>query len=79
MSYWNTIRLEKAKQICKSKGLKPGIVIGTDIVHFILQERSIKSQTKEISWEKLEDIPKKKNLSIFEYKGFFKDNEKISL
>jgi len=69
MSYWNEININKAKEICKKKNLKPATVEGTTIIHFTNEKNS---RLKIISWEDFETNLNKKKLGIFEYKGYMK-------
>ena len=69
MSSWNEIDINKAKEICNKKKLKPATVKGTSIIHFTNEQAP---RLEIISWDKFETELKKKKLGLFEYKGFMK-------
>ena len=67
-SKWNKISIEDAKKISKKKQIAPAVIKGTDFVVFSKNNERM----KELSWEILQDLLKKKNLQLMEYNGFLK-------
>ncbi|HID73598.1 MAG TPA: hypothetical protein EYP43_00955 [Thermoplasmata archaeon] len=63
------ITLERAKEICSQKGLKPGRVKGTEGIQFT---RGNNARLEEISWAEFEDYLRQRNLAIYESNGWMK-------
>ena len=63
------ISLDKAKQIAKTKGLKPGRVKGTEGIQFT---KGSNNRLEVISWADFEKILKKRKLAIYESGGWMK-------
>ena len=63
------IPLEKAREICSKKGLRPGMVKGTDGIQFT---RGRNARLQEISWDEFAAHMKRRNLAIYESNGWMK-------
>ncbi len=63
------ISLDKAKDIAKKKGLKPGRVRGTNGIQFT---KGNNARLEIISWEEFEKTLNKRNLAVFESGGWMK-------
>ena len=63
------ISLDKAKQIAKTKGLKPGRVKGTEGIQFT---KGSNNRLEVISWSDFEALLKKRKLAIYESGGWMK-------
>lgn len=63
------ISFEEAKMIAERVGLKPGKVIGTEIIRFI---KIPKENLEEISWYDFERILKENNLAVYRWKDWLK-------
>ena len=63
------IDVAKAKQIAKTKGLKPGRVKGTEGIQFT---KGSNNRLEVISWTDFEKILKKRKLAIYESGGWMK-------
>ena len=63
------IDVEKAKNIAKKKGLKPGRVKGTNGVQFT-KGRNPRLET--IEWDEFENTLKKRRLAVYESGGWMK-------
>jgi len=64
------ISVEKAKEIAKKKGLKPGKVRGEKTAVQLTKGRS--DRIDIISWDEFEGILIKKKLAIWEESGFMR-------
>ena len=65
----NEITLDKAKNIAKRKGLKPGRVKGTNGVQFT-KGRNPRLET--IDWDDFEKSLKRRRLAVYESGGWMK-------
>ncbi len=63
------ISIRKAKEIADDRKLHPGIVKGTEVVQFT---KGGSPRVNIISWERFEDILKKRKLKIMENDGWMK-------
>jgi hypothetical protein len=63
------ISTDKAKQIAGIKGLKPGLVKGTEGVQFT---KGRNTRLQVIGWEDFEMALKERNLAVFESGGWLK-------
>jgi hypothetical protein len=63
------INLDKAKDIAKKKGLKPGRVKGTNGVQFT---KGNNARLEIVSWEEFEKTLAKRSLAVFESGGWMK-------
>ncbi|MEW5937047.1 MAG: hypothetical protein AB1665_04410 [Candidatus Thermoplasmatota archaeon] len=63
------ISVEKAIEIAKRKGLKPGRVKGTDGVQFT---KGRNARLEIIDWEEFKDSIRKRRLQIYESGGWMK-------
>lgn len=63
------ISVEKAKEIADEKGLKPGLVEGTDGVQFT---KGGNDNIKVISWDDFEDHLEERDLAVHESGGWMK-------
>lgn len=63
------IDIKKALEIAKKKNLKPGIVIGTNIIQFT---KGNNKRINLIEWEEFEKIMKNRKLAIYESNGWMK-------
>jgi len=63
------ISTDKAKQIAGIKGLKPGLVKGTEGVQFT---KGRNTRLQVIGWEDFETALKERNLAVFESGGWLK-------
>jgi hypothetical protein len=63
------INVEKAKNIAKNKGLKPGRVAGTAGVQFT---KGNNKRLQVIDWNEFEAVLNKRKLAIFESNGWMK-------
>ncbi len=63
------INLEKAKEIAKIKGLKPGKVKGTDGVQFT---KGSNTRLDVITWDEFEGILARRKLAVYESGGWMK-------
>lgn len=63
------ITLDKAKTIAANKGLKPGKVKGTEGIQFT---KGKNNRLTVITWEEFEALMKKRNLGIYESRGWMK-------
>ena len=63
------IGLDKAKDIAKKKGLKPGRVKGTDGIQFT---KGNNARLEIVSWDEFEKTLSKRGLAVFESGGWIK-------
>ncbi|MCG7844504.1 MAG: hypothetical protein MIO90_03635 [Methanomassiliicoccales archaeon] len=63
------ISLDKAKDIAKKKGLKPGRVKGTNGIQFT---KGNNARLEIVSWEEFEKTLGKRSLAVFESGGWMK-------
>jgi len=63
------ISVEKAKKIAGEKKLHPGLIRGTDVIQFT---KGGNPRVSIISWDRFEDLLKKRNLKIMESNGWMK-------
>ena len=63
------IAFDKAKNIAKSKGLKPGKVKGTSGVQFT---KGTNNRLDVITWDEFEEILAERKLAIYESGGWMK-------
>lgn len=63
------IPMDKVKEIAKKKGLKPGMVKGTDTVQLT---KGSTDRMGMISWDEFEEILNRKGLAVYEYGGYMK-------
>ena len=63
------INLEKAKEIAKIKGLKPGKVKWTDGVQFT---KGSNTRLDVITWDEFEGILARRKLAVYESGGWMK-------
>lgn len=63
------ISLDKAKEIAKKKGLKPGRVKGTNGVQFT---KGNNPRLEIISWDEFEKTLAKRGLAVYESGGWMK-------
>jgi hypothetical protein len=63
------ISLAEARKIAEKKGLKPGLVKGTEGIQFT---RGKNARIAPVSWEEFERALKKRKLAIYESGGFLK-------
>ena len=63
------IDFAKAKTIAEKKGLKPGKVKGTEGIQFT---KGNNNRLDVISWERFEEILKKRGLAVYESGGWMK-------
>ena len=63
------ISVDKAKDIAKKKGLKPGRVKGTNGVQFT---KGSNARLEIIGWEDFEKTLKQRGLAVFESGGWMK-------
>ena len=68
----NPITVDEAIKIAKKKGLKAGLVKGTDGVSFTFGKGKTAKRLTIISWEEFKKIIKEKKLQIYESGGFMK-------
>ena len=68
MAGFEKITVEKTRGIAAKKGLKPGRVIGSDMVHLTKGG----NRFTIISWEEFAEVLEKRGLSVYEYGGFMK-------
>lgn len=63
------IKFDKAKTIAKNKGLKPGMVKGTDGIQFT---KGKNDRLSVIDWEDFEESLNQRGLAIYESGGWMK-------
>jgi hypothetical protein len=63
------ISVEKAKEIAKKKGLKPGRVKGTNGIQFT---KGSNDRLEIIQWDEFEKTLKQRGLGVFESGGWMK-------
>jgi len=63
------ISVDKAKEIAKKKGLKPGRVKGTDGIQFT---KGSNARLEIVSWDEFEKTLAKRGLAVFESGGWMK-------
>lgn len=63
------ISLDKAKEIAKKKGLKPGRVKGTNGVQFT---KGNNARLQIVAWDEFEKTLKKRDLAVYESGGWMK-------
>jgi hypothetical protein len=68
------VSLDKAKEIAKKKGLKPGRVKGTNGVQFT---KGSNARLEIISWDDFEATLKKRSLGVYESGGWMKIMKKM--
>ncbi|UCD93198.1 MAG: hypothetical protein JSV43_04690 [Methanobacteriota archaeon] len=63
------ISVKRAKEIAEEKRLHPGIIKGTEVVQFT---KGGNPRVNIISWDRFEDLLKKRKLKIMESNGYMK-------
>jgi len=63
------VSVEEARAIAERAGLKPGKVVGTEIIRFI---KVPKENLEEISWDDFGRILRENNLAIYRWKDWLK-------
>jgi len=63
------ISVGKAKEIADEKGLKPGLVKGTDGIQFT---KGNNDRIETVSWEEFEEKLEERDLAVFESGGWMK-------
>jgi len=63
------ISVSKAKEIAKSKGLKPGLVKGTDGIQFT---KGNNDRLEVVSWDEFEEKLEERGLAVYESGGWMK-------
>jgi hypothetical protein len=63
------ISLEEARKIADRKGLKPGLVKGTEGVQFTRGENG---RIEPVSWEEFENHLRARRLAVYESGGYMK-------
>ncbi len=63
------ISVEEAKEIADKKGLKPGLVKGTDGIQFT---KGNNDRIETVSWNEFEEKLEERDLAVFESGGWMK-------
>ncbi len=63
------ISVEKAREIADKKGLKPGLVKGTDGIQFT---KGNNDRIKTVDWPEFEEKLNERNLAVYESGGWMK-------